>query len=168
MSPSTLSGVLAATIGVLALAAALLAWRERSARVVVVLLFAQTALLLLATSYFADYAAFVVPAAALTLAIAAERVAVWLAARGRVLRIAGVGALSAAVVTAGVSLVPIRVEGAKPFAGRQLATAAGQQRCVLSDTSIALIEMNVLSRDQRNGCLVRPDVTGYTLEGDCR
>jgi alpha-1,2-mannosyltransferase len=165
MSPSTLSGVLAATIGVLALAAAILAWRERSARVVVVLLFAQTALLLLATSYFADYAAFVVPAAALTLAIAAERVAVWLAARGRVLRTAGVGALSVAVVAAGVSLVPIRVEGAKPFAGQQLATAAGQQRCVLSDTSIALIEMNVLSRDLRNGCLVRPDVTGYTLEG---
>ena len=31
---------------------------------------------------------------------------------------------------------------------------------------IALIEMNVLSRDLRNDCIVRIDVTGYTYEGE--
>jgi hypothetical protein len=30
---------------------------------------------------------------------------------------------------------------------------------------MALIEMNVLSRDLRNGCTVHVDVTGYTYEG---
>jgi len=165
MTPSTLSGVLAAAIGVLALSAVILAWRERSARVVVVLLFAQTALLLLAPSYFANYAAFLAPAAALTLAIASEPLAVWLAQRGQVVRIAGVGVLSTAVVAVGILLVPIRVEGAATFPGRQLGAAAGQQRCVLSDTPIALIEMNVLSRDLENGCKVHVDVTGYTYEG---
>jgi 4-amino-4-deoxy-L-arabinose transferase-like glycosyltransferase len=166
MTPSTLSGVLAAAIGVFALTAVILAWRGQSARLVVVLLLAQTALLLLAPSYFADYAAFVVPAAALTLAVASERVGVWLAQRGKVLRIAGVGVVSAAVVTAGALLVPIRVEGAAPFPGRQLGAAAKQQRCVLSDTPIALIEMDLLSRDLVNGCKVHVDVTGYTYEGD--
>jgi alpha-1,2-mannosyltransferase len=166
MIHSRRSLIIAAAIGVLALTALLLAWAERSARVVVVLLLAQTALLLLAPSYFPAYAAFVVPAAALTLAVASARVSVWLAQRGTVLRIAGVGALSAAVVAAGATLVPIKIGAVRPFPGPQLDAAAGQQRCVLSDTPIALIEMNVLSRDLRNDCIVRVDVTGYTYEGE--
>jgi hypothetical protein len=165
MTPSTLSGVVAATIGVLALTAVVLAWRVRSARVVVVLLFAETVLLLLAPSYFAGYAAFLVPAAALTLAVASEPVAAWLGHRGPILRIAAVAVLSAAVAAGGMLLGPIRVEGAATFPGRQLGAAAGQQRCVLSDTPIGLIEMNVLSRDLANGCNVHVDVTGYTYEG---
>ena len=158
--------IVVAVVGVLALTALLLAWRERSARVVIVLLVTQTALLLQVPSYFQFYAVFVVPAAALTVAVASEQVAGWQARRGRSPRIAGVGALSAAVAVAGVVLVPIRVEAGRPFPGRQLGAAAGRQRCVLSDTPIALIEMNVLSRDLRNGCVVRIDVTGYTYEGE--
>ena len=61
--------------------------------------------------------------------------------------------MSASVAVASVLLVPIKVGAGKPFPGRQLGAAAGQQRCVLSDTTSALIEMNVLSRDLRNGCV---------------
>jgi alpha-1,2-mannosyltransferase len=158
--------LLAAVVGVLALTALLLAWTERSARVVVVLLAAQTALLLVAPSYFAAYAVFVVPAAALTFAVASARVAVWLSQRGRALRMAGVAVLGAAAMVAGVLLVPIRVGAGPPFPASQLSEAAEDQRCLLSDTSIALIEMNVLSRDLRNNCTVHIDVTGYTYEGE--
>jgi alpha-1,2-mannosyltransferase len=166
MSYSHRSVIMAAAIGALAVTALLLAWRERSARVVVVLLLAQTGLLLLAPSYFPAYAGFVVPAAALTLGFASARVAVGLARRGRVLRIAGAGALSGAVVVAGAALVPIKVATGPPFFGPQLGVLASRERCVLSDTPIALIEMNVLSRDLSNGCKVRVDVTGYTYEGE--
>ena len=135
---------------------------------VVVLLVAQAGLLLEAPSYFPAYAGFVVPAAALTLAAASGRIAAWLAEHGMVLRVAGVAALSAAVAAAGMALVPIRVGSGRPFLGSQLGAFAGQERCVLSDTPIVLIEMNVLSRDLRNGCPLHPDVTGYTYEGELR
>jgi alpha-1,2-mannosyltransferase len=160
------SVILLAAVGVLTLSAMLLAWRERSARVVVVLLLAQTALLLLAPSYFPDYAAFVVPAAALTFALASARVANWLGQRGRVLRVAGIVMVSAAVVGAVIRVVPLSVGYRTPFPGPALNEAAEQQRCLLSDTPIALIEMNVLSRDLRNDCKVHIDVTGYTYEGE--
>jgi hypothetical protein len=74
--------------------------------------------------------------------------------------------LSAAVVAAGALLGPLRVGAGTPFPGPQFGLAAGQEHCVLSDSPIALIEMNVLSRDLRNGCRVRVDVTGYTYEGE--
>ena len=163
---SRLSQIAMAAVGVLALSAMLLVWREGSARVVVALLLAQTALLVLAPSYFPDYAAFVVPAAALTFALASARVAVWLAQRGRVLQIAGVAVLSAAVVTAAVRMVPLSVGMRAPFPGPQLSEAVEQQRCLVSDTAIALIELNVLSRDLSNDCILHPDVTGYTYEGE--
>ena len=163
---SRLSLTLLAAVGVLAITAMLLVWRERSARVVVALLLAQTALLLLAPSYFPDYAAFVAPAAALTFALAAQRVAVWLAQRGRALQIAGVAVLAAGVVIAAVRLVPLSVGSRNPFPGPAPSEASEQQRCLVSDTPIALIEMNVLSRDLSNDCMVHVDVTGYTYEGE--
>jgi alpha-1,2-mannosyltransferase len=133
-------------------------------RVLVVLFVAQTALLLKSPSFFPAYAAFVVPAGALVLAVASERVAGWLVDRGKVFQIAGVGALCAAFVISSGLLVPLSVGFHLPFPGRQLGEAVKHQRCVLSDTPITLIEMNVLSRDLRNGCTVWPDVTGYTYE----
>jgi alpha-1,2-mannosyltransferase len=160
------SEVMLAAFGLLAGAAVLLAWRERAARVVVVLLVAQTALLLRAPSYFPDYAAFVVPAAALTFALASARVALWLAGHGRGLQIAGVAVVSTAVLTAAVRVVPLSVGYRMPFPGPALGEAAEQQRCLVSDTPIALIEMDALSRDLRNGCGVHVDVTGYTYEGE--
>jgi alpha-1,2-mannosyltransferase len=153
-------------MGALALGALTLAWHERLARVVVVLLLAQTGLLLEAPSYFPAYAGFVVPAAALTLAAASGRAAGWVAEHGIALRAVGVAVLGAAVAAAGMALVPIRVGSGRPFFGSQLGALAGQERCVLSDTPIVLIEMNVLSRDLRNGCPLHPDVTGYTYEGE--
>lgn len=160
------SAIMLAAFGLLALTAMLLAWRERAARVVVVLLLAQTALLLQAPSYFPDYAAFVTPVAALTFGLSSARVALWLAQRGRGLQIAGVAVLSAAVLTAAVRVVPLSFGYRTPFPGSQLGEAAEQQRCLVSDTPIALIEMNALSRDLRNDCKVHVDVTGYTYEGE--
>jgi alpha-1,2-mannosyltransferase len=159
------AAVAVAAIGVAALVALLLAWFEPQARVVAVLLVAQTALLLAGPSYFPAYAAFVVPAAALTLAVACARVASWLARRGRRPRIAGTGALAAAGVGLAAILVQVQVGPQRPFPGSQLGAAVASQRCVLSDTPMALILMNVLSRDLRNGCAVRLDVTGYSYEG---
>jgi alpha-1,2-mannosyltransferase len=166
MRYSQRSVIIATAVGALVLTAVVLTWYERSARVVVVLLVAQTALLLTAPSYFPAYTTFVIPAVALILAVASGRVALWLAPRARVLRIAGVGVLSATVVVGAVLLMPIKVGAGPPFDGTELGAVAGQERCVLSDTPIALIEMNVLSRDLRNGCKVRVDVTGYTYEGE--
>jgi alpha-1,2-mannosyltransferase len=166
MRYSQRSVIIATAVGTLVLTAVVLTWYERSARVVVVLLVAQTALLLTAPSYFPAYTTFVIPAVALILAVASGRVALWLAPRARVLRIAGVGVLSATVVVGAVLLMPIKVGAGPPFDGTELGAVAGQERCVLSDTPIALIEMNVLSRDLRNGCKVRVDVTGYTYEGE--
>jgi alpha-1,2-mannosyltransferase len=163
-SPS--SAILLAVVASCALGGLLLAWRERRARVVVVLFLAQTALLLKSPSFFPAYAAFVVPAGALVAAVASERVAGWLVERGQGFRIAGVGALCVACVLSSVLLVPLSVGFKRPFPGPQLAEAAKHTRCVLSDTPIALIEMNVLSRDLHNGCRVRVDVTGYTYEGE--
>jgi hypothetical protein len=166
MRESQRSVTIATAVGMLVLTAVVLAWSERSVRVVVVLLVAQTALLLTAPSYFPAYAAFVIPAVALTFAVASGRVAVWLAPRATPLRVAGVGLLGAAIVAAGALLVPIKVGGGRPFFGTELGALAGQEHCVLSDTPMALIEMNVLSRDLRNGCNVHVDVTGYTYEGE--
>ena len=120
MPYSHLSVFITAAVGLLAIGALVLAWQERLARVVVVLLLAQTGLLLEAPSYFPAYAGFVVPAAALTLAAASGRVAAWLGQHGRVLRVAGVAALGAAVAAAGMTLVPIRVGAGRPFLGSQL------------------------------------------------
>jgi hypothetical protein len=158
--------IIAAAVGALVLTAVVLAWCERSARVVVVLLAAQTATLLAAPSFFPAYTTFVIPATALILAVASGRVAVWLASRARVLRIAGVAVLSAALVVGGVLLMPIKVGTGPPFFGTELGALAGNERCVLSDTPIVLIEMNVLSRDLSSGCTVHVDVTGYTYEGE--
>jgi len=166
MPYSQLSVFVTAVLGLGAIGALVLAWQDRLARMVVVLLLAQTGLLLEAPSYFPAYAGFVVPAAALMLAAASGRIAASLAEHPMVLRVAAVAALSAAVAAAGLALVPIRVGSGRPFLGAQLGAIAGQQRCVLSDTPIVLIEMNVLSRDLRNGCPLHPDVTGYTYEGE--
>jgi alpha-1,2-mannosyltransferase len=158
------SATVLAVVGTLAIIGLLLAWRDRSARVIVMLFLAQTALLLRAPSFFPEYAAFVVPAAALVAAAASAPVARWLVHRGRGFRIVGVGALTAAFVAGALLLAPIGIGARTPFPGAQLSEAAEQQRCVLSDSPIALIEMNVLSRDLRSGCGVRVDVTGYTYD----
>jgi hypothetical protein len=163
--PHDRSPAILAAVGGVAVAAVLLAWRERSGRVVVVLLAAQTALLLSAPSFFSFYSAFVVPAAALTFALAAAEVTAWLVRARMGIRVVGVALLGIAVAVAGVLLVPIRVQIGRPFPGKQLGAAAGQRRCVLSDTPMALIQMNVLSRDLRHGCGLWIDVTGHTYEG---
>ena len=91
MPYSRTSVFVTAVMGLLAIGALVLAWQERLARMVVVLLVAQAGLLLEAPSYFPAYAGFVVPAAALTLAAASGRIAAWLAEHGMVLRVAGRG-----------------------------------------------------------------------------
>jgi len=161
-SPSLLRLVATAAV-VLAVTATSLAWRERSARIVVVLLLTQTALLFAAPSFFGFYAAFVVPAAALTLAVAAGRLARSAGEHGPRVRIAAVGLLCTAVAAAAALLVPVGRPPA-PFPGRQLGAAAGNLRCVLSDNPLALVQMDVLSRNLRNGCSVWVDVTGRTYD----
>lgn len=160
-----MAAIAMAAIGVAAAAALLLAWRHRSGRVVIALLVAQTALLLSGPSFFPFYSAFVVPAAAITLALAVAQVTPRLRRARPGPRTAILALLAAGVIAAGVALVPIRVPIGRPFPGEQLGAAAGQRRCVLSDTPIALIQMNVLSRDLRNGCRLWIDVTGHTYEG---
>jgi alpha-1,2-mannosyltransferase len=160
------SVIILVVVCMVVLTAALLTWRERSARVVVALLAAQAVLLLAAPSYFPSYSEFLVPAGALMSAVAAARVAAWPVAQGRVFRAAGVAALSAVVAIVAVGVTGLRITSHPIFPGPQLSAAARSQRCLLSDTPIALIEMNVLSRDLRDKCNVHVDVTGYTYEGE--
>jgi hypothetical protein len=90
-------------------------------------------------------------------------VAHWSAVRGPRVRVAGIGLLCACVAAGAGLLVPAG-RPAAPFPGAQLGAAAHDQRCVLSDTPITLIHMNVLSRDLRNGCRTWVDVTGHTYD----
>jgi hypothetical protein len=121
----------------------------------------QLVVLALSPSYFGHYADYVAATLALVVAAATQSVA----AERRRLGWAGPGCLAgAAVLTAATLAQPIDV--AEPFPTAPLARAVQHVRCLMTDSPMALIEVNALSRDLGNGCRNWVDVTGRTYGAD--
>ena len=156
---------LLALVAAVALAACWLAWQLPSARLVAVLAVVQVAVLVTAPSWFSFYTDYVTPAAALTLAAAAGALSARPASAGRRIdRGALFGWAPVAVVAVETVLLVVtgRSHVVAPFPRAPLAHAATDIRCLMSDSSMALIQLNALSRGLANGCQNWVDVTGRT------
>jgi hypothetical protein len=77
-------------------------------------------------------------------------------------RIGAVATASAVGSALGLAVIMGRTGSTMP--GAELARAVDGLPCVASDSPAALIQMDVLSRNFRNGCTVMVDVTGLLLD----
>lgn len=149
-----------AVVGVV-LAAAVAAWSTPLGRRAVLLLAATSAVVAASPSFFAHYAAFTAPWAALVTGIGAG------VALGR-LRGRAVTAALTALVTALVVAPTLARDLQPPAATASLApiarAALAVTGCVRSDDPGLLAAIGVLSRDLDRGCEVWPDVTGWTFD----
>jgi len=145
--------VLLLLVGVAVLAAAVLAWRARRGRLWVVMLAAQSGVLLLGPSYLPHYAAYTAPALVLVVA-------------------AGVAGLPdqtrvpiavLACVWLGLVIGAFREAPLVDFPAAQMA-ARLPAGCVQSDAPAALALLDVLSRDLDEGCDVAVDLSGQTFD----
>ncbi len=154
--------VLGAVVVGLACVCALAATVAR-ARLLVVLVVTQLAVLLAAPSWFGFYADFAAPALALSVAAfaAAPRVRQVLFARRPMARLAWMPLVAVTAVTALIFGLD-RTHAVQPFPGTLLAHDVSRVRCVQSDSPMALIELNALSRDFSHRCHLWVDVTGRT------
>ena len=139
------------------------AWLVPSARPVVLLFAVQGVVLLVSPSWFAYYADFIAVSAAIVVGAAARPVV-----RACRYPIPGAGwtvtVVAAALTVSG--LVVGRV-GVAPFHGAAvLARGAGTVRCVMTDSPMAQIELDALSRSFADGCPNWVDVTGRTYGAD--
>ncbi len=154
--------------GIAFLALCTLAWRGGAARLCCVLLVAQLAVLVSAPTYFLYYSDYLTPALSITVAAAAAQLLRAGARRSLVARgLFGATAwLPAVAAAASVVLIdtvnPLRA--VSPAPDRNLQAAVASARCVQSDTPMALIQLDVLSRDLANGCQVWVDVIGRTYQ----
>lgn len=143
---------------------------------VVAVAVAQLGVLVVAPSFFVFYADYAAGALSLVIALAACRrpdTPTGRARRRAPSRVgsrvgpltAGVAVALAAAMTATVVLArPDRA--ALPFPGASLAAKVAGKRCVMADSPMALIELDVLSRDLSNHCPNWIDVTGRTYDVD--
>lgn len=147
-----------------------LAWRRPPARLFAVLTVVQLGVLVAGPSWATYYADFLVVPFCLTgAAAAATIVALTRAARRRTTRdavtvMACLPLAVLAVATVVSSTQPYLVSSS--FSARRLSAAVARSRCVLADAPIALIELNVLSRDLARGCPNWIDVSGRTYGVD--
>ena len=163
-----LDAVLLIAVGVLLVAA----WRAPAVRLPAALLLTSGAVLLAAPSWFFSYFNYLTPAAALCVATGAAAVGVVRRQTGRVF--ARACAVAGAIVVVLALVVPAtllwygsgRTRVLLP--SRQLASAATDVRCVMSDSPMALIGLNALNRNLANGCPNWIDVTGRTYASDMR
>ncbi len=139
------------------------AWVGRFARPAVVLVLAQLAVILAAPSWFHYYCDYLAVALALVVGgaaalpgrstTAARRIVDWLP--------------TVAVATVTALILGLGAAVLRPFHGAaQLTRAAAAERCVMTDSPIAQIELNALSRGLANGCRNWVDVTGLTYGPD--
>ena len=157
-----LAVAIAATCGFAAVLAALAYWSRGNpfASLTLTCTVLTIALLIAAPSYFPFYADFVAPFLALLVALATRRLAI---SAGPARSTAP--ALVAAAIVAGLVAVDVaasrRVVLAYPAAALRPAVAGA--RCVVSDSPMALIELDVLDRDLARGCPNWIDVSGQAF-----
>ena len=161
-----LDTVLLVCAGVLLVAA----WRLPAVRLPAALLLASAAVLVVGPSWFFSYFDYLTPAAALCIATGA-------AAMGAVRRetgtlVARTCAVAGAIVMVLALVIPARRlwyghdRARASLPSRQLTAAVTDVRCVMSDSPMALIGLNALSRNLANGCPNWIDVTGRTYASD--
>jgi alpha-1,2-mannosyltransferase len=148
-------------IGLMLAAAAAVCLRDRDARVIVWLGLVNLAVLLISPSYFAHYAALTAAPLAIVFGIGVGTLAASLRS-GTGLSVAVFGLAIVLAVLSGQHIV--RAPQGRKFPGAVFANAA-PRGCVAADDPQALIQMNRLSRDLRDGCAVLVDVTGLTYAG---
>jgi alpha-1,2-mannosyltransferase len=166
LSEDRVAVVVAVTLvaGAALAAMTLLALRVRVARLWVALLVVHSLVLLAAPVFFVVYAAFI----AVPLALVLGTSAALLSARLRATAPRRVHAAVAATAVAGLALLGVGTVAAAPlgdsFPGRRLASFVPTKGCVRSDSPIALIQLDLLSRTLRSGCDVPVDFTGITYD----
>jgi alpha-1,2-mannosyltransferase len=151
-------------IAAVGLVLATCAWNRPVARVFVLLLLAQSAVLLASPSYFPHYGAYLAPAIALTTGVGVAVLAERLGGRARAAPIAVTAAL--AVTLAVIAAPVVRVPRMTPFDQARVRAAVSGHRCVEADSPSSLILAGVLSADLARGCPTRIDVTGSTYNDD--
>ncbi len=140
-----------------------LAFAMRGARLFPVLVVATTAIVLASPSYFPHYGNLV--AAPLTICVGLATGRVTRMIRPRPMRAVVAAAVLLVVVAANLEGDSLEVSKAVP--AKELTPVVARVRgCVVSDDPGVLIALDVLSRDLRQGCVVWPDVTGYTYDRD--
>lgn len=140
------------------LAAGVIAWRHRVARLWVALLGVELGVLLLSPSYFSHYAAY--SAAALVLVVAAALSAV--PPRSRV------PLAVVACLCMGGAGGTTRTPSAPPFPAAQIASHLPAAGCIQSDSPAVLVLVDVLSRNLESGCRVPVDLSGQTYDMGAR
>jgi hypothetical protein len=152
-------------IGLLFVAASVVAARTVGARVFVALLAVNSLVLLAAPSYFPHYAAFVAAPLSLTIAVAVAEV-IRRARGGPLLPRAGAALLCGAVaLTLGTTRLTHGYGVAFPL---KLRAVVAPSRCVVSDEPGTLAVLDVLSRNLARHCPLPVDLTGITYDRDAR
>lgn len=141
------------------------AWRSRGlARLAGVVLVVQVVVLVRSPSFFGFYLDYLAPALALVVAAAAQPA-------GRRLRnwyatglVGALVAAAACITTVALLLRP--ADFIQPFPSDELADSLPPVRCIMTISPMALIELDVLSRDLSNHCPQWVDSTGRTYAMD--
>lgn len=160
MQPS-LTVAVVATVA-LAGALAVLAFLSRGhpyGRLMIALTLTTVAVLAANRSYFPFYDDFVAPFLALLIAVAARRVEL----RDVTRRVVPAAVTACAVATLAVVDIAAPRRIVLPYPAAALRPAITDAHCVMSDSPMALIEMNVLDRDLARGCQNWIDVTGQAF-----
>ena len=165
----------AASMTVAAIAAVILAlaWRRSGARMFVALSLVQLGVLFASPSYFSFYAGFVLPAFSISLGAAAavtvdgiaflarRRVAFRRVARWLPVGVATtIGIAGLAVWGAELAGEASRYYTVRPFPAAEVRPFVTDARCVTSDSPIALVSIDVLTRNLERGCAQGVDVSG--------
>jgi alpha-1,2-mannosyltransferase len=154
-----------AVVGLLGLGCAVLAWSDRRARVFVVLLLANGAVLVGSPPYFQHYGAFLAAPVALTAGVGALRAAELVGRRDRSFRVALLCVLAIGLAVC-VTPLALRSRMTTPFPGARLSAMLRSKRCVAADSPATLILSGVLTRDLQRHCGTRIDVSGGTYNVD--
>jgi alpha-1,2-mannosyltransferase len=165
----SLSTVLQATvllvIAALAVVLGIAAWRVPAGRLFVIIAVAQLLVLLAAPTYFSYYSGYLAAAVALVVAAGAHGIRSN-SRSGRLAPIVAVICVFLATAATATALLTRPIKVVAPFPGAPLAQATAHVRCVVADSPMALIELNVLSRDLAAGCPNWVDVSGRTYDVD--
>lgn len=154
----------AGTAGALvALVLVVVAWRaSANARLYCLLLLADAVVLLLSPSWFPHYTALTSPMLALVVGTALARLLARVPARP----LRAVVAVGVVLALSALTLHGSRRPFTVPVPAGVAAAARAVPGCVVSDDPSTLVVFDVLSRDLDHGCVIWPDVTGWTYDRD--
>jgi alpha-1,2-mannosyltransferase len=154
--------VVVLAVGFVAVAVVVQAWRVRPGRLFGYLLLAQLVVLAASPSYFYYYSDYVAGTLALVVAAAAEP-----RSSGRLRQVQRATPLVAVTLALALTITALTHRpGSAYFPGNRLAASVARVHCLLADSPMALIELDVLSKGLARGCPNWVDVTGRTYDVD--